>query len=63
GEPIRPDLPDPDPTPQTAEENTTEINRSLRRHEARILQPPVTETPRPPPPDPDPHPDEGPPPF
>ncbi|MGH8965305.1 MAG: HNH endonuclease signature motif containing protein, partial [Actinomycetes bacterium] len=63
GEPIRPDLPNPDPTPQTAKENTTETNRSLRRHEPRILEPPVVETPRPPPPGSGTPSGDGPPPF
>lgn len=63
GEPIRPDLPDPDPNPapEECEESAEEVDRRLRRYEPRILEPPVTEQPRPPPP-PDPE-DEGPPPF
>ncbi|GAA0895507.1 HNH endonuclease signature motif containing protein [Pseudonocardia zijingensis] len=55
GEPIRPDLPDPDPAPENtettgaAEESAAQLDRRLRRWERRILEPPVGETPRPPP--------------
>jgi hypothetical protein len=65
GEPIRPDLPDPDPAPEVFEESAGQVDRRLRRWERRILQPPAPETPRPPPPPPapGPPPDEEPPPF
>jgi hypothetical protein len=63
GEPIRPDLPDPDPdlAPEEREDSAEQVDRRLRRHEPPILQPPVTGAPRPPPsqrPG-----EEGPPPF
>jgi hypothetical protein len=57
GEPVRPDLPDPDPAPHPAEETAREIDRRLRRTDPRILERPVPDTPRPPP-KPDPPPDE-----
>jgi Domain of unknown function (DUF222) len=53
GEPIRPDLPDPDPTSDVDEESAAELDRRLRRHEPRILERPATDSPRPPPPHPD----------
>ncbi|MFC5237898.1 HNH endonuclease signature motif containing protein [Pseudonocardia zijingensis] len=55
GEPIRPELPDPDTAPENtetteaAEESAAQLDRRLRRAERRILEPPVGETPRPPP--------------
>jgi hypothetical protein len=65
GEPIRPDLPDPDPAPEVREESAAQVDRRLRRWERRILEPPpAAETPRPPPPPASgPSPDEEPPPF
>jgi hypothetical protein len=55
GEPVRPDLPDPDPAPHPAEETAREIDRRLRRTDPRILERPAPDTPRPPPkPDPPP---------
>ncbi|MHA6616392.1 HNH endonuclease signature motif containing protein [Pseudonocardia sp. DLS-67] len=63
GEPIRPDLPDPEPTHDVEEESAAELDLRLRRHEPRILQRPATEPPRPPPPEPAPLPDDEPPPF
>jgi uncharacterized protein DUF222 len=63
GEPIRPDLPAPDPSPETDEDGAAELDRRLRRHEPRILDRPAPEPPRPPPPDPAPLPDGEPPPF
>ena len=62
GEPIRPDLPDPDPADHPGEETAAEVDQRLRRHEPRILQPPAKDPPRPPPPKSDP-PDDEPPPF
>jgi hypothetical protein len=63
GEPIRPDLPDPDPAPQQNEETATEADQRLRRYDPRILERPATDPPRPPPPKPEPPPDDQPPPF
>jgi hypothetical protein len=63
GEPIRPDLPDPDPTPDVKEESAAELDRRLRRHEPRIQERPAADSPRPPPPDPAPLSDTEPPPF
>lgn len=63
GEPIRPDLPDPDPAPEVDEEDAAELDRRLRRYEPRILERPGTESPRPPPPDRGPPRDEELPPF
>jgi hypothetical protein len=60
GEPVRPDLPDPDPAPHPAEETASELHQRLRRHDPRILERPATDAPRPPP-KPDPPPDEEPP--
>ena len=57
GEPVRPDLPDPDPAPHPAEETARETDRPLRRVDPRILERPAPDTPRPPP-KPDPPPDE-----
>jgi hypothetical protein len=62
GEPIRPDLPDPDPADHTGEETAAEVDQRLRRHEPRILQRTAKDPPRPPPPKSDP-PDDEPPPF
>jgi Domain of unknown function (DUF222) len=58
GEPIRPDLPDPDPTSHPTEETAGELDQRLRRYDPRILERPAKESPRPPPPKPDPPPDE-----
>ncbi len=55
GEPIRPDLPDPDPAPARDDETASEIDQRLRRHEPRILDRP-DEDPSGPPPPPDPRP-------
>ncbi|GAA5114999.1 hypothetical protein GCM10023320_13090 [Pseudonocardia adelaidensis] len=64
GEPVRPDVPDPDAAPEVSEESTAELDRRLRRWERRILEPPATETPRTrPPPAPEQPRDEEPPPF
>jgi hypothetical protein len=63
GEPIRPDLPDPDPAPHPDEETAAEADQRLRRYDPRILERPVTDPPRPPPPKPEPPPDDQPPPF
>ncbi|MFC5236276.1 HNH endonuclease signature motif containing protein [Pseudonocardia zijingensis] len=68
GEPIRPDLPDPDPAPENTEttevteESAAQLDRRLRRWEQRILEPSVTRTPRPPP-EPEQPRDDEPPPF
>jgi hypothetical protein len=62
GEPIRPDLPDPNPADHPGEETAAEVDQRLRRHEPRILQRPAKDPPRPPPPKSDP-PDDEPPPF
>jgi hypothetical protein len=61
GEPIRPDVPDPDPAPRPTEETASELNHRLRRVDRRILERPATDTPRPPPPKTEPTPDEEPP--
>jgi hypothetical protein len=66
GEPVRPDIPDPDPAPENGqqEESAAEYDGRLRRYEDRILRRPAAESPRPPPPPgPAPRPDDGPPPF
>jgi hypothetical protein len=63
GEPIRPDLPDPDPADHPAEETAAEVDHRLRRHDPRILQRPAKGSPRPPPPRPESPPDDEPPPF
>jgi hypothetical protein len=64
GEPLRPDLPDPDPVPHQNEETATEADQRLRRCDPRILER-LAEDPlvRPPPPKPEPPPDNQPPPF
>jgi hypothetical protein len=62
GEPIRPDLPDPEPADHPGEETAAEVDQRLRRHEPRIVQRPAKDSPRPPPPESDP-PDDEPPPF
>jgi hypothetical protein len=61
GEPVRPDLPDPDPAPRRYEETASELDQRLRRVDPRILERPAADMPRPPPPRPDAAPDEGPP--
>jgi hypothetical protein len=61
GEPIRPELPDPDPASDQDEESAAELDRRLRCHEPRILERPATDSPRPPPSDPEPPPVEEPP--
>jgi hypothetical protein len=53
-QPIRPELPDPDPPSDEDEESAAELDRRLRRHERRILERPATDSPRPPPSDPEP---------
>lgn len=64
GEPIRPDLPDPDPAHYPGEETAAEVDQRLRRYDPRILRRPAKDPPRPPPPPrPDPPPDDEPPPF
>jgi hypothetical protein len=64
GEPIRPDLPDPDSAHHPGEETAAEVDQRLRRYDPRILQRPAKDPPRPPPPPrPDPPPDDEPPPF
>jgi hypothetical protein len=68
GEPIRPDLPDPDPADHPDDETAAEADQRLRRYDPRILERPATDPPRPPPPTPtpptpDPAPDNQPPPF
>jgi hypothetical protein len=63
GEPVRPDLPDPDPGSHPDEETATEADRRLRRHDPRILDRPAADPARPPPPKPEPPPDDQPPPF
>lgn len=50
GEPVRPDLPDPDPAPHPAAETANELDQRLRRVDPRILERPEAEPPRPPPP-------------
>jgi hypothetical protein len=62
GEPVRPDLPDPEPGPRQGEETDTEAHQRLRRHDPRILERPAKDPPRPPPPR-YPPPDDEPPPF
>ncbi len=62
GEPIRPDLPDPDPADHPDEETAAELDQRLRRYDRKILDRPATDPPRPPPPKSDP-PDDEPPPF
>jgi hypothetical protein len=63
GEPIRPDLPDPDPADHPGEESAAEVEQRLRRYDPKILDRPATDPPRPPPPKPEPPPDDRPPPF
>jgi hypothetical protein len=65
GEPVRPDLPDPDPADHPGEETAAEVDQRLRRYDPRILQRPAEDPPRPSPPPtrPDPPPDGEPPPF
>jgi hypothetical protein len=58
GEPIRSDLPDPDPAPRQDEETAAELDQRLRRHDPRIRERPATDPPRPPPPEPEPPPDD-----
>jgi hypothetical protein len=68
GEPIRLDLPDPDPAerPEDQARDDAEADQRLRRYDPRILERPATDPPRPPPPpppppDPDPLQDDEPP--
>ncbi|MFP5071064.1 DUF222 domain-containing protein [Pseudonocardia nantongensis] len=67
GEPVRPDLPDPDPRPEPAEhpseETAADVDQRLRRHDSPMLKRPVTDPPRSPAPKPPPKPDGDPPPF
>ncbi len=62
GEPIRLDLPDPDPTghPDDEPSDDADHDQRLRRYDPRILERPPTDPPRPPP-TPDPPPDDEPP--
>lgn len=64
GEPIRLDLPDPDPQPREdpGEQTAAEVDRRLRNYDPPLLQPPATNPPLPPPPEPEP-PEDGDPPF
>jgi hypothetical protein len=41
GEPVRPDLPDPDPAPHPAEETASELDQRRRRVDLRILERPA----------------------
>jgi hypothetical protein len=61
GEPIRPDLPEPDPAPHPDEETASEVDQRLRRHDPPILERPANDPPRPTPPEPEPPPDDDPP--
>jgi hypothetical protein len=64
GEPIHPDLPDPEPAHHPDEETAAEVDQRLRRYDPRILQRPAKDPPRPPPPPrPGPLADNEPPPF
>jgi hypothetical protein len=63
GEPVRPDLPDPDPAHEVSGENAAEVDRRLRRGERRILESRAPDSPPPPPPPSQPVRDEEPPPF
>ncbi|MBC3192397.1 HNH endonuclease [Pseudonocardia sp. C8] len=69
GEPVRPDLPDPDPDAEPREEpgeqSAAETDRDLRKHDTPLLRRPATDPPLPPPPQPKPKPkpDDEPPPF
>jgi hypothetical protein len=63
GEPVRPDLPDPDPADHPGKETAAELEQRLRRYDPKILDRPATDPPRPPPPKPEPPPDDQPPPF
>ncbi|HEX2131455.1 MAG TPA: hypothetical protein VHH15_07820, partial [Actinophytocola sp.] len=56
GEPVRPDVPDPDPAPDPCEETAAEVDQRLRRYDPRMLERPATDPPRPPPPPPRPEP-------
>jgi hypothetical protein len=66
GEPVRPDLPDPEPGSYSDEETDAQVDQRARRYDPRILDRPATDPPRPPPPPPpkpEPPPDDQPPPF
>ncbi|MBC3189691.1 DUF222 domain-containing protein [Pseudonocardia sp. C8] len=70
GEPVRPDLPDPEPTApesqeheQPGEQSAAEVDRDLRKHDTPLLRRPATNPPLPPPPKPQTKPDDEPPPF
>ncbi|OZM81019.1 HNH endonuclease signature motif containing protein [Pseudonocardia sp. MH-G8] len=65
GEPVRPDLPDPDPAPHPPQETAREIDQRLRRDGRRILRRPRAGPPGRPPPAPahGPRPDDERPPF
>ena len=63
GEPVRPELPDPEPTEHQDEDVVAEIDQLRCRYDPRILERTVTDSSRPPPPKPDPSPGDDPPPF
>ncbi|MFP5069203.1 DUF222 domain-containing protein [Pseudonocardia nantongensis] len=69
GEPVRPDLPDPDPDPDPAEhpseETAADVDQRVHCHDSPMLKRPVKDPPRSPgpKPPPEPHPDGDPPPF
>jgi Domain of unknown function (DUF222) len=51
GEPVRPDLPDPDPAPPSTEESSNELDERLRRVDPRVAERAAEDPPaRPPPP-------------
>jgi len=63
GEPVRPDLPDPDPAGHPGDETDTRFDQRLHRCDPRIVERPAEDAPRPPPPEAEPPPDDQQPPF